>query len=196
MKKLLSVILCVIMLFSVMAVAANAYEIPATPEVIGFENCVATWTAVDGADGYRVQLYVWNYDADKIDNWTWVKEGAPVFVTEGTQADLKDLAKAGNYTFTVAAYQEKELTEGGKIFRLFGEASAFPVLFDEADPMITKVDPTYPWADANGDLDIGTDVLPEGEVRGILGFFKQIFEILKNFYEYLMSFAGVRDLVK
>ena len=196
MKKLVSVVLCVIMLFSVMAVAANAYDVPATPEVIGFEDCVATWSAADGADGYRVQLYVWNYDADKLDNWTWVKEGAPVFVTEGTQADLKELVKAGTYTFTVTAYQEKELSVTGKVFRLFGEASSLPVLFDEADPMITKVDAKYPWADANGDLDIGTEILPEGEVRGFLGFIKQIFEILKNFYEYIMSFAGVRELVK
>lgn len=196
MKKVISVVLCVLMLLSVCAVAASAYELPATPETISFENCVATWAAVDGAAGYRVQLYVWNYDEGKLDTWTWMKSGSPVLVTEGTQADLSELVKAGYYTFTVASYTEKTLNDDGKIFRLFGEESALPKTFTEEDPIITKVDANYPWSDVDGELNVDTEFLPEGGARDFLSLIKKLFEIISNFFNYILSFQGVKDLVK
>lgn len=198
MKKLISVVLCVLMLMTAMFTAAEAAELitPDTPAVNGFADGVASWEAVDGAAGYYVQLYKWNYDGD---TWTWVKDGKEILTAE-TAYDFTAALNNGKYTFTVrtAAVQTIEKGDGTSVdINRFSAASELPEVFGELDnpeadkaayseKMVLVNTEDAPWEPADGNLPAGID-LPDGEVKDALSAIKYFIQLIRNIFEYFKN---------
>lgn len=208
MKKIISVVLCALLLFSCMAAGASAAALTSPADVdastLAFTSeGVVSWAAAADADSYQVQLYVWSYDG-KIGTWTWVPCSDVITVDEYA-ADVKEFLKDGYYTFSVRARHDNEITKAdGEIVKVpyysaWTELPSSPYTeqggnFNTAlNSNVIKYEPTYAWEEPIGD-GVFDDLLPE-DVKESFSIIRFLANLFQKFYQFLMSFASVREIV-